>query len=277
MSQSKLYRHYREQLESFQQHFRETTERTEVEDIHQLRVDIKKIRALLSLMEIVSCGGFRKKKHLKLFSGLFSNAGALREIQVNQSTLDDLNLQQSCSDELCQSAILLYGEDLSRQGALEIGYLTKALATFNWRKLNKLNRGLKESINGLVDAKIVEESIIFIEKQIARIHKLRNRFDSDKGLHKIRAHLKSITEIYRLNNRIAQDEALQKKIESLKRLEKFIGKWHDYTVLICSIEQFSHNEKGGQLITPLKRIVADIRGINGEIRGRIIAQIDEIF
>ncbi|NOR51428.1 MAG: CHAD domain-containing protein [Gammaproteobacteria bacterium] len=277
MSQNRLYRHYNEQIESFRQHFKSTIEWSEVEDIHQLRVATKKIRALLTLMEIASCGRFRKKKHLKLLSKLFTNAGVLREIQVNRSILDEIELHDGSIDELCQSAIALYREELTKQGEWAIRRLIRELASFNWRKLNKLNRRLKKSINGLSTAKIIEESNLFITSQIETIHKLRSRPDNDRELHKIRARLKSMAEIYRLNNTMVPDEMLQKKIGRLKRLENRIGKWHDYTVLISSIEQFIKNGQGIRIIEPIKRVVEDIRGQNGMLRGEVIDRLEEIF
>jgi CHAD domain-containing protein len=147
MSSNRLYQHYRKQLALFREHFDNTNERLEVEDIHQLRVSIKKIRTNLTLMNIASEGKFKNKSHFKLLSKLFKNAGKLREIQVNQAILDKLNLEEQHSNELHQSAIHYYRNNLKQQSQKSIHQLKKTLNNFNFQKLKKHNHKLKKVLH----------------------------------------------------------------------------------------------------------------------------------
>ena len=142
MSSNSLYKHYKQQLVLFRKHFDNTHERCEMEDIHQLRVSIKKIRTNLTLMSIASEGEFNNKYHFKLLSKLFKNAGKLREIQVNQAILDKLDLEEQHIDELYQSAIHCYRNHLTQQSQKSIQRLKETLNNFNFIKLKKCNHKL---------------------------------------------------------------------------------------------------------------------------------------
>ena len=85
--QNGLGKHYSVQIWWFKTYFDHTMERQGVEDVHQLRVFIKRIRTVLSLTQIFSGEGFNKKPHFELFSPLFRKAGLLREIHVNEALL----------------------------------------------------------------------------------------------------------------------------------------------------------------------------------------------
>ena len=82
-----LSKHYLDQIDWFKTYFDQTMKRQEVEDVHQLRVFIKRIRTVLSLTQIFTDEVFNKKPHYELFSPLFSKAGFLREIHVNEALL----------------------------------------------------------------------------------------------------------------------------------------------------------------------------------------------
>ena len=275
MSNNKLYQHYRQQLALFREHFDNTHKKLEVEDIHQLRVSIKKIRTNLTLMNIASEGKFKTKSHFKLLSKLFKNAGRLREIQVNQAILDKLNLEEQHIDESCQSAIHYYRNHLTQQSQKSIQRLKETLNNFNFKKLKKCNHKLKKNIAQLGDKIVTEKSNAFVQKQIDKINTLRIQVDDDRELHKIRKHLKSITAIYRLNIEIFPNDLLQKKIERFKGLETLIGDWHDLMMLISSMEKYICSKEGAGLESPLRKVVNDLSARARKIKGEVITHLDD--
>ena len=274
MSSNRLYQHYRQQLALFREHFDNTHERLEVEDIHQIRVSIKKIRTNLTLINIVSKGEFNNTSHFKLLSKLFKNAGKLREIQINLAILDKIILEKQHIDELCQSAFNSYRNNLMQQGQKSIHRLKKTLNTFNFKKLKKCNQILKESIAQLDDEIVIEQSNSFVEKQIDKINTLRIQID-DRELHKIRKHLKSITAIYRLNIEIFPNNLLQQKIERFKGLETLIGDWHDLMMLISSMENYICSEEGIEFEPPLRKVVNELSSRGREIKGEVITHLED--
>ena len=275
MSSNRLYQHYSQQLDLFREHFDNTNERLEVEDIHQLRVSIKKIRTNLTLMNIASEGKFKNKSHFKLLSKLFKNAGKLREIQVNQAILDELNLKEQHGDELRESAIHHYRNNLAQQNQKSIDRLKRTIKNFNFKKLEKCNHKLKMTIAQLGDEIVIEKSNAFIENQTDKINTLRIHVDNDRELHKIRKHLKEITAIYRLNIEIFPDDLLQKKIERLKGLETSIGDWHDLMMLISSMEKYICSEEGARFEKPLKKVTEDLSVRSRKIKSEVITHLDD--
>ena len=275
MSSNRLYQHYRQQLALFREHFDNTHKRLEMEDIHQLRVSIKKIRTNLTLMNIVSEGKFKTKSHFSLLAKLFKNAGNLRETQVNQAILDKLDLEQLHIDELRQSAIHYYRNHLTQKNQKSIQQLRETLNNFNFKKLKKSNHKLKKHIAQIGDEIVIENSKLFIKKQINKINTLRIQVDDDRQLHKIRKHLKSITAINHLNVEMFPNDLLQQKIERSKELETLIGDWHDLMILIASMEKYICSEEAAEFEPALRKVLNDLSARVRKIKGEVITHLDD--
>ena len=91
MRKSRLIQHYNDKQASFHLYFKRTFERQGIEDIHKLRLNIKKLRATLSLMELASHGMLNKKRYFALFSKLFDEAGEVWEAQVSLGMIEKSN------------------------------------------------------------------------------------------------------------------------------------------------------------------------------------------
>ena len=76
---------YTDQSSSVLLHYSKVKDGYGMTDIHRLRVGIKNLRVLLSLIKIVSGGKFNKQAHNQLLSGIFQAAGRVRENQINHS------------------------------------------------------------------------------------------------------------------------------------------------------------------------------------------------
>ncbi|MCW8826758.1 MAG: CHAD domain-containing protein [Gammaproteobacteria bacterium] len=277
MSGSRLYQNYDKHLTTFKGYADKIEKRPDVEDIHQLRVAIKKIRTNLSLMQVASCGDFQKKAHFTLFSKLFNCAGELREIQVNRALLTILELEESYPEEITQLAVQHYKDHLSSKAEKSVSRFNRTLSNFNFRRLKKLNRELNEKITGLDDELIVDKANQFIEKQIEKIVRLRPLIDGDRELHKVRKHLKSITEIYRLLIELFADEDLKKRVERFKLLGRLIGEWHDLTVLISSMNCYAGSKEGIRFGPSLIMMETDIAMRSQKIKGEVSSHLDDIF
>src|SRR4051812_14325383 len=60
------------------------------EDFHKLRVEIKKVHALFSMLDKCS-PGFEKKKLFKSYKKIFTNAGKIRELQLTMNILGEID------------------------------------------------------------------------------------------------------------------------------------------------------------------------------------------
>jgi CHAD domain-containing protein len=277
MHSNSLQRRYQQQYQSFANHFDHIrAEGFTEEEIHRLRVDIKKIRAMLTLMELASKGRFNRKKHLKFFDRLFEHAGNLRETHVNQTILDELEQDECFGAAPLQGAIANYRDHLVLLESRAQQRLAQWLQHFKQRKLKKLNRRLKEKLAALNDNTVIESAEHFIARKAGKITRLRASLTGDRQLHKIRIHLKSMVEICQLANSMAPDGVLQKKIEHIKNLESLIGRWHDYTVLISSVSLYV-GELKSKADESQQEILDALHHSAATMKGQIIAQLDEIF
>ncbi|HSF89499.1 MAG TPA: hypothetical protein VLA46_08790, partial [Saprospiraceae bacterium] len=83
---AKLRKYYLSQIDSIEAILRKPGHAFTPEDFHMLRLSIKKIKAVLSFLSYYN-SDFNKEKYYKPFKILFSHAGEVREIQIQQSQL----------------------------------------------------------------------------------------------------------------------------------------------------------------------------------------------
>tara|TARA_B100000315_G_C14539667_1_gene570248 strand:+ start:880 stop:1719 length:840 start_codon:yes stop_codon:yes gene_type:complete len=229
MGNNKLIQHYNNQIASFYEHFHNTKERQDVEDIHQLRVYTKRIKTNLTLMEIISNDEFSKKEHYNLFSRLFRKAGKLRENQIHLDLIENYDSHQ----------LTPYEEHLLQTKINEMENVQMELNAFDFSKLNNLDNSLLEKVSHISDETVAEQSIAFLLKKLNRVEKLKSKINNEHKLHKIRIHLQAVREILRLMVTIQSAEIIYQFQNDSKALTDMIGKWHDYSVLIFSLKQFT--------------------------------------
>ncbi len=266
MNHNKLYQQYEIQTGFFYEHFSKTHEQFGEEDIHQLRVDIKKIRAILGLVEYISEGSFSRERHISLFSKLFKISGRLREIHVNLSIINE--------DD--QSTVIVYREYLIILQLKTVQRLNTGLSSFNHDELQKLNLELYEFIEGLNDLNIADMARSYISGKIININELRKN-TNDRNLHKIRFHSKELKEILKLINSINPDDQSKKLENDIKNFNELIGNWHDNVVLINSMEKFINKENESLEQDKLIELVEDIKQKNLERKANVKVELNRII
>lgn len=243
MAKNKLVQHFNDLHSDFLKFYKKTSKDQGVEDIHQLRVAIKKIRALLSLIELAGNGEFQKKEHFDLFKNLFRKAGKVREIQVNLSLIKKIDQRKS----------KLYVEYLIELQNHSMEELMNELLVFDLKKLKSLNAQMLSKANEISPEHLTEKSTPFISSKFQKIKKLRDKIKKDQKLHKIRIHLKAVVELVEYLPYNKENKSLKKEI---KRLNQLIGDWHDNIVLLNTINQYhktiNSDKKNKQLVKRLK-------------------------
>ena len=89
---SHLYNCYKRAVRAFQSHLNKSEHSSNVKSIHQLRVDIKKIRAFLRLFQFLFPDKFKLTEYNFIFNPVFTSAGRIREAQVNINCLSHYKL-----------------------------------------------------------------------------------------------------------------------------------------------------------------------------------------
>jgi len=229
MGKSRLIQYYTDLQTSFTQYFKKAQERQGVEDIHQLRVYVKKLRTMWTLLEWVSHDDFSKKEHFALVSELFADAGVVREAQLNLAMISKYNSAHGPS-------YTKYIAKIQRQAE---GKLLEEMEAFDFKRLRTLDNALMMKINGLSDKTVLKESGTLMLREMDKVNRLVDELHHNQKLHKVRTHLKKVTEMAVIMNLLdtrAVEEEWQSRIRSLGQR---IGKWHDYAVLVASLKNFT--------------------------------------
>ncbi len=193
-----------------------------MEDIHQMRVSIKKLKANWSLLEYLSGGKFSKKAHVKYISTIFDSAGIVREKQVNLSIIEKRKANY----------LRPFTIGLRKTQSRAIEKLLAKMKSFDLKQSEKLDLVWKQYLKGLTDEHIFNTSIAFILDELTKVDLLEQLLPDDQALHQIRIHLKMVYEILSILKEKEAVPELKRLQKNTKSINQQIGDWHDYMVLL---------------------------------------------
>jgi CHAD domain-containing protein len=222
------------------------------ETFHRLRVEIKKIRALFSLIAYVD-GGFKKhsKKYFEQFKPPFKKAGKVRQLQMEEEMLCRYRPDVKLKSKTPVAQWLMINQKKQE----------KAIAVFEKETGNKTNKRIDktgEKIEAHLD-RITQRSLIEYNKYAeAELRKrIQNAF-TKKETHDVRKQIKEL--LYNLKLTVSADDRVIKQTD---HLQDTIGKWHDgeATVIYLDkiIDETRHENKQDivRLMKAAKRISDD--------------------
>ncbi len=200
--------------------------------VHDFRVSLKKLRAGFVFLRK---SGFLPKVKTRVLSGLkpsFRSGGELRDLQVvhqlvktYEQLLDEhfINFRAFLTKEM-----LLVAEDFKFESRGVLMHMENT----DWEEvLNSINR----------NSDIRVEAKVFIAKTFSRAEKILSRSDSDiHSYHKIRKLLKKARFIFEMNMTGDWDSTeYHIHLNKLKKLESFLGAWHDRISFLNRMNMFS--------------------------------------
>ena len=228
---NKLVIRFDKLMKKFQIRFGSIMKRATKKNIHQLRVNIKKIRAVLRLLERTSQGSFNKAPHFELYSSLFRTAGYVREAQVNGSVIS----KYTNNEGLSYKDYLLDIESRSRE------QLSEEIRKFDTGKLEVLNKNLHLKAREISDKNIEQEASQYITHNLQTIIQLRHKLQK---LHRIRKVVRTLSEVLKyVDYRLSGDHDPTHLYYVVDKLNTMIGQWHDCQVLVDSIKFFDPTDK----------------------------------
>lgn len=248
MKNGKFIEHYAVQLTIFHLFFEKTMLNQEMEDIHQLRVSIKKLRATWSLIQMVNHGKWKKKVLAGLVRDLFQVAGQLREAQINLTI----------AERFPKAHLGAYAKYLKKCQRRSNKKLIKRMQRFDIQTFNELNDQFLQMMRQMPDDFILKESAAFVFKKTRKILAIKDQLPDEEKLHDIRIHQKAVQEVLSIINVLSTDGALDHFRSQIKSLNDRIGKWHDYHVLLLSLKKFSKKQKDKKRKKQLKKFIKRI-------------------
>ncbi len=233
----------------------------------KLRLSIKRMRTLLSLLEFVSNGEISKGQHLAILSPIFKQAGLVREIQLNLKLISGRRLVY----------IHPYRYFLNEQKKRAIRKLITELKGFDHEKFKELNVALFERLKSLSEEQISNQIYAFRLKRLSKVMELLEAVHDDDVLHKIRTQIKRTGDILSLTRKSKMSEGLKSLRKTIKTLDNNIGSWHDNKVLIDSIEHFNEQNENRKVRSYLTRVISQFEKRNDTSRNNIEKLLGDRF
>jgi len=216
----KLEKYLEKQLRSIEYLLKKPADTFAAITFHRLRVRIKKLHSLLNLLNYCF-EDFKLKNTSRPFDKIFSQAGKIREFQIEETRL---------KYRLSNNALPIYKSSLkeNQAKAKEIFFLT--LKDINLAFLKKTKQYLTPYLKKVKTRpikKYIKENINETQKII--VHGL----STNKKIHHFRKQLKNIQYILKGTD----IESENKLIENSAMLSDLLGKWHDDRVIIKHLEE----------------------------------------
>lgn len=238
-----------------------------VEDLHRLRVEIKKLKAFFRLLNGVEEIKFKIKPVNKILSPIFKPGGFLRETQVNQQ-LVKLYRSYSLED---------YNRYLSKRVRKQEKRLKKSLLNFRSADFEEFNQTVLAQLSDLPLVVIQQRAFEFINSELAEIRQLRSNMSSDRDLHQIRTHTKALGYIAKFINQIFPTTEVSELLTKAKFTEKLIGNWHDRIVLRDSLMRYLKKHPDTADKAQIERLVSQIGRQNKRYVSSIAIRLDEFI
>lgn len=247
--------YYSEHKAVFEEHFSMVLESFNMEAIHKMRTSTKRLRALFILMEFLSEKKFKARKQLKKIRTLFRYAGHIREIQIEQQLVLDLQ-------EPMQQQYPEYMEYLRRREHREIARFLKHLPAHESRQKILDDETILAAFDALEQDGIRERAAQFLAFKEKRITKLISKPASNKRIHANRTHLKQLYYLYEiLTDLTGSSTVLGLTNERIREIEQFFGDWHDLVNSPVYMNAFfkTNNFNDEKKYLELKRKIAEKR------------------
>jgi CHAD domain-containing protein len=265
-----LFQFYRKRTSSFLAGIYKATITGESEDIHRLRVDVKKIYALYSLFEMIEPDQFKKQAQFNLFINLFKLAGRIREIQVHLIFLAKPKYKKTDF-----SSFITFLKEQESRATREF---LLAIKDFNDKELKSTEKEIRKICLDIPVKKLSLKSEDFIRKRAKKIQSLQTEDPGVENVHKIRKHLKAMSTVSTLVSTIKPDEKLNLIISGLNKTEIMIGNWHDNIVLSETIDLYLINreEAPEDDLLPLKKLHQSLIDDNQVLLRRLLPEVRKV-
>ncbi len=204
----------------------------DVNAIHDLRVAIKKIRALFLFVNEISGGEFKVKKRLKRLRKLFKAFGKLRDIQVQKELLNKYESNTNCSYQYFN----LHLSDV--QTKIQSSYSNEFLK-FKTQHSGKIYTHFKKNIEpynfNLISSSIYEQ----YKLRFKILKSLSHKISDYHNIHKFRIKLKEFIHIFIIlfqNSEFKPETSVN--INKMKNIADLLGSWHDKDIFLKSLSKF---------------------------------------
>jgi len=246
----KLTDHY---FKSFETLYLKMVNTDNKESVHDTRVSIKRIMALLAFFEELKiCNKKQVKKVLSEFN-IFEVAGKYRENQIY------LELLELYKNKLNHKFDNLY-RSLKRTLVIFKNEFQNTMGDISFIEIYKKTEIIKDGINNTSEKKIAKGFIKYVEGRILFCNKYSAETNFRDYLHEIRCKLKQLRFI------LEQIKLYQKKeikdiisFNDLKQVELMLGDWHDLDLFLQMVMAYLARKRGNYDLSLYNNLINSIK------------------
>ncbi len=231
---------FSDRLQSVLHNYELFSKHTRTENIHKIRVALKKIRALIYMQK--KTGGSPNPKALKFLLRLFKQAGKVRDAQVSSALMKKIKAGDvsffSHQREIVAAESKQFNELVSRH----VDELVTACSK-QWKSFSDIPKKKVEGMNKLILKKI--KPVFFPRLKQSELHESR----------------KFIKRLVYINSMLKANDPSRINTDNFRKLEEAIGKWHDAVVTQKLLTKFSPGKSVSRLLDLQKKRSLELAGL----------------
>lgn len=237
-----LYEHYHSLHQKIRRQFDLAANYLDVEGIHELRVEIKRLRAFFELLEFIN-PHFQAKQNFKKIRKLFKAAGGIRDLHVQQELVRFWSKKLQL--ELSEYYNFLKQTELARRPEF-----LSAAKKFDF-KIFATNESLIRTFMQYLPADFVEgKTQNQLDALLKKLHELKNPAPATQvDFHQIRICLKAARYTLEVLLGCFQKSNLEPLNDHLREMHRALGKWHDEEVGLQSLDAFLQEQASVELFS----------------------------
>lgn len=231
------------------------------EAFHQLRVYIKRMRALLGLVEELS-GDSAVRKRRKVFKSVFQSAGQVRDLHVQTDLVKSVEEKRGCE-------VPWYEESLARREREAIeSFLCRHDAMLTPEEIGKVRSAADKALAGRSSIELTAEAWRHFETRVENTV----AFDVEsKDLHDLRKRTKEASNLTWILERVFPEVAMDAPLKDLlDDLQNQLGKWHDFDVAVAWAEGVKPDDVPEDARENWTRYVHALRQRRGVLRAKVL-------
>ncbi|MBN2175591.1 MAG: CHAD domain-containing protein [Bacteroidales bacterium] len=219
---NRIEKYFIKQLTAFEKNFKKSKKEFDIEAIHEMRLSIKRTKALFLFFEYIDPDNFNARNEFKSIKHLFKMAGNIRDIQVQIRLVK--NIRKGGKNK--------YKPYIKHLRAKE----TEAIVIFNKEVKESLHQEVITNQDKILNVlrevtneeRIREKTITLLNDKISHIDKLRKDLGKEENIHEIRTTIKQIQYLFAFTKKyVSKKLFLQLSKKKLKKIENIFGDWHD--------------------------------------------------
>ncbi len=253
MKNTDLFNFYKAQTGIFITEYEKAKIDYDEDAIHDFRVSVKRMKAVLRLLEnIISDNSFVSKNNIASIKKIYGSAGIIRDSQVQVSMIKKYEKKLNIFFDFYKQ----YFNEYEKVGKKKFDFENKV---FRYELLANEIDEIKYNIDNNIAIEPSNSIFDFVKIQYKYFIKLLNDTSNEENLHDARRKIKEINYVLEIVQ--IYTESIDKQLLlNLKRAGSMLGKWHDKVVMIENIEILEEFIKEQSNIDKYDRLKAIVRG-----------------